>query len=111
MSAKFLKPLEAVLKRSFAVPKPISGPYIPNATLTNGTKGQKIFPRHTILRNVAKQLPTAIQAMFASTMAMAGWCVVIMVASDFSRGVPMGFHRTAAVKIVKYGDNPEVEFV
>ncbi|KAG2733034.1 hypothetical protein G9P44_004024 [Scheffersomyces stipitis] len=102
------KPVELLI-RSFSTKSNVAAKYVPNATLTNGTKGINVLPG--IFKTYAQQLPKGIAASFTSTFMMWGWCVAIMVLSDVVNDVPFGFQRTAALRVVKYGDKPEVEFV
>ncbi|KAK6465599.1 hypothetical protein DFJ63DRAFT_310686 [Scheffersomyces coipomensis] len=85
--------------------------YAPNQTLTNGTKGQNVlFQYGLLLQTYRRQLPKAGGALLSVTFTMMLWCFAIMMGNDFINDVPFGFERTAALRVVKYGDNPVVEF-
>lgn len=103
------KPFQTVFRRNFfdaevKVPKRIQ--YArefehPSGSLGNGMKGQKIFPRGTLMKTVFKELPKAAEALLIVTGIMVLWPKSVAGFSKFINSVPT--ESTAAVEITPTG--------
>ena len=105
------KPIQAVFRRNLVdaeihVPRRIE--YIkmntnaPSASLGNGIKGQKIFPSGTLIKNIARELPKAAEALFAITAMMILWPKAIVKLSHLVNSIPAD--TTAAAKVTLNGE-------